>query len=948
MLIFAMLFVSIFCFSAIPYDGILMPTNLFMSFNKKYHCPTAVRVSSLDYTDKDGDNVDVTLIGDPRAIGPNINSSDNSAIIAPKSINGTLHQRPSNDPQLLTAIRVAAQNQSKGTGESKVVVPSGFACVTVRAKDTHDSITGVSEIRAQYGDSFYPSPDTDNDAYCECCHKKSSTDNNPLILCDEFSRVGLICIRGRHRLCFGRRVSDNEVEQMIHYCYHHAEFIAEARQSAINASDDARCESPVRHRNVPAPLPKRRVRQEDLVQPQPAIQMSSDPSSSQQLGAVNHHTSSSASTTTSAYIDSPVKHRNCAAFVASASIIDSVAPVLAVAAAIIDFGDAHDDGPYSTTLDATIRSSTIHHSASTIALYEDSPVKHRNCAPSSLHAASKDVLSPASRRDADTLNDAMSPIRESAGSSTDATPSNADSSFHPSPPHRKSNPGANHHAKAKRSLFNEIEQSTRHTRSRLAPLCDDSTDDHPEMSAFSMIDDDANDHSLTVDPTRSFPLLLSSTAMEDLPDTDQSISPLFTIRASAPYRNNDRIVQSLTFHPPIIVHKIGQIDLTTDDGKVDGDVHPVSFGEFSKTPSVNAHKSALYWPMIVARRERQRLHELHVEVNLCPKERNKMKEDMLSKARVVANREQLVENQLVKMMQDYSMIVLCKNGCHDASKLPAFKLAKEQKAHFPVMHPLDSPQALFDYRQNHCTRVARKNHVITHLQNRPAMIPNTKAPLQPVRLLGRQICQACLQLSIGFCDREMTRMHQLVGRGLTVAPRLSKVRRSRHGATTIELASLIMDMHRVGYDQTFPGSEGGDGFTSICFPFRTVAAFASALLLYAVEVAGQEHDNISLLIANNNDKINPASLRRAFKYIEDKFRMVISITKSIKFMRCTACSKFDNEKQLLIRTHNTAGFESLNLRRYRHLSQVTSERKYSQSIKEQAMSVPRERRQRNS
>lgn len=55
------------------YPGVLMSEEAFQLFHTFYHCPTALRVPQLDYTEHDGRRVEITLVGDPTALGPMIN-----------------------------------------------------------------------------------------------------------------------------------------------------------------------------------------------------------------------------------------------------------------------------------------------------------------------------------------------------------------------------------------------------------------------------------------------------------------------------------------------------------------------------------------------------------------------------------------------------------------------------------------------------------------------------------------------------------------------------------------------------------------------------------------------------------------------------------------------------------------------------------------------------------
>ena len=61
------------------YPGVIMTTALHDRFIKKYHCPTAVRCTSLDHPSETGDGItEYVIVGDPTAHGPIINDAKNT------------------------------------------------------------------------------------------------------------------------------------------------------------------------------------------------------------------------------------------------------------------------------------------------------------------------------------------------------------------------------------------------------------------------------------------------------------------------------------------------------------------------------------------------------------------------------------------------------------------------------------------------------------------------------------------------------------------------------------------------------------------------------------------------------------------------------------------------------------------------------------------------------
>jgi hypothetical protein len=59
--------------SDVPYPGVLMTEEQHQLFDAEVHCPTAVRVTNLDYVNERNFLQHVILLGDPTQFGPNIN-----------------------------------------------------------------------------------------------------------------------------------------------------------------------------------------------------------------------------------------------------------------------------------------------------------------------------------------------------------------------------------------------------------------------------------------------------------------------------------------------------------------------------------------------------------------------------------------------------------------------------------------------------------------------------------------------------------------------------------------------------------------------------------------------------------------------------------------------------------------------------------------------------------
>lgn len=782
-------------FSAIAYDGFVMPTSLFKSMNKLLHCPTAVRVNNLSYKDDNNEVVDVTIVGDPRQVGPNVNSSDGFRLHAPGSVRASLHQHSKNDDDLLRAIASA-----KASG-SRVVVPSGFAFVNVVDKDLIHCELNWSELRCDYGSSFFTEPDLEH-SFCDVCFKKFSTGDNRLILCDHQS-VHHPCLRGRHQKCCVPKVQNSDVEDMHHFCNEH------------NPSPPS---SPFHCMDENSPTLK---------------------------------------------------------IVESAVVVPSI--VL-------------DD---TTEMDLSSSSADL-----------DSPrqvIKENDLESPRQVINDDDIDSPRQIVTNSTSEHQFSPASLASSAFTSPSCSSNDSSYHPSPRQVRARSHSDNRP-TKRSLHIEINDAGT-TRGARKPMTIDSS----TSPLHTRMIDTAATHSSNLARVDEDDEMVESPLPSSLDDSHST-----NIEEEMLVNQNSSAAAS--FIPgPLYMATIDKPRFTA--------------------PLIVAHANFLW-----------RRGDMRV-LTLSDNERAMMGKTMLSKLEgkkridesdvAVIKKRQIqmtkINVQLNKMMKEFTIISNCKHRCGvsdsvvDGSMHPTPSTAP---------HPFHSPESLFNYRQEKCkTGVIKKEHVYEHLVNRRAT--ESKDDVKYVTFYGRSICIACFQMAIGYSDSSMRRMHRLVLDKYSLSPRSLKMSISMHGSVTMHLATLIMAMIQIGYGQTLPTANGGF-HTSIHMPFTTKSSFASQILLFASEKMGSTTE-IARMIARNNQIINPSSLRRAFKFIQAKYNIIITIIKTIKFMRCTACAKFDCEKQRLISTHNTAGFGPWARRKHRHLGQVSNERQSCSAVKDESM-----------
>lgn len=278
-------------------------------------------------------------------------------------------------------------------------------------------------------------------------------------------------------------------------------------------------------------------------------------------------------------------------------------------------------------------------------------------------------------------------------------------------------------------------------------------------------------------------------------------------------------------------------------------------------------------------------------------------------------RQQEIDNfDVESLMKNYSEVKSC-------CGVPAFMIGAQ------ASHPFSSPVSMLERRIQRCnTPSTLKDYTATHLMNQ-SISPN--GDNRQVMLDGRRCCQSCFLASTGSSSRSFRRTNSDLSKGYgSIGQDLRSVVSGRRNNLVQLLVHNIMLMIDMGMGQTLPTSDGGHKYQSIHMPFTTQKAFSTQIVLFMMQFSGVDDRPLN---AEEYEKacivITPNSLRRAIQELRNKHHIAISITKVVKFMRCTSCSRFDNERKELNKTANNAHLvQALSLRRRAHIDQVVFER----------------------
>jgi len=185
-----------------------MSHNLLETFHALFHCPTAVRVPTLDYEDSDGTKVQMQLVGLPTAPGVIINDGTHNLDISQSRDNCCLESCPS------TGILRA---QRKGLRPS---VRSDFVSIYILP---NTSLTTQDELLIDYGGSTFWEKEEMEDRYCCICFSKENSVFHPLATCEGLHEDGRACRLSRHVKCFPSHhpVDIIKLHTILFFCPNH-------------------------------------------------------------------------------------------------------------------------------------------------------------------------------------------------------------------------------------------------------------------------------------------------------------------------------------------------------------------------------------------------------------------------------------------------------------------------------------------------------------------------------------------------------------------------------------------------------------------------------------------------------------------------------------------------------------------------------------------------------
>ena len=334
--------------------------------------------------------------------------------------------------------------------------------------------------------------------------------------------------------------------------------------------------------------------------------------------------------------------------------------------------------------------------------------------------------------------------------------------------------------------------------------------------------------------------------------------------------------------------------------------------------------SAPKYKMRVANVERRVVAGGFVQINLSINQTavlNKMILEHVSRNLKIkkCNKQRKIESIKIKdLMRDFSCIISCILQC-------GVMLSNST-------HPFSAPEKLLHYRFNYCSSDQDlRLHAFTHLVDR-----SYDRDGRVITLEGHRVCQGCFQMAMGCSDSTIKRIHaKVVQKHTIIAVEDARTHMSGcgQGGATAHLVTVILKMIDDGLGQTLPTNEGGARNRSISMPFTTRTAFYKQILLYIVNMSGCDIEGVPAMLEIADKQVQPNLVRRALKFIEDKHHIAISIQRCIKFMKCTACSKFDNEKRRLIGSCDKQAMIKLWQKVNKHLQQVFRERSEFNKLK---------------
>jgi hypothetical protein len=230
------------------YRGLLVTEALLNTFAEQYYCPTALRLSSLDYKDAAGGAVEMSIIGDPQQPGAVINDGRYARVqsLSPRRIVTVLWRRCATS--LLTSLallcmcgvancslesicpeQVAHVMKACADDPTKFEVSAQVAMVYALP---NKRFTAGTELLIDYGEcDFWHRLETEEE-HCVRCFSRAHSSDNPLVMCGSDE-----CRKARHRLCFRNPPSVAEVESdsVQYFCADHWHASAPAVAAASGA-----------------------------------------------------------------------------------------------------------------------------------------------------------------------------------------------------------------------------------------------------------------------------------------------------------------------------------------------------------------------------------------------------------------------------------------------------------------------------------------------------------------------------------------------------------------------------------------------------------------------------------------------------------------------------------------------------------------------------------------
>lgn len=200
------------CVRRIPYPGYLLPEELYTRLQARFHIPTGIHASQLDYTHNEK-KIEVILVGLPTSAGPILNCSTH----LPST-------RQSQDFLLGNFRSLTKSENSQAVGKQAVglqAIADDFIHILVQANALASSVVNRTEIVARYGSDSDPNGHWSGRAaetFCDVCMKTNFSDSNPLIECDQTK-----CLAGRHLLCWPSelRPLPTGIASLQHFCSLH-------------------------------------------------------------------------------------------------------------------------------------------------------------------------------------------------------------------------------------------------------------------------------------------------------------------------------------------------------------------------------------------------------------------------------------------------------------------------------------------------------------------------------------------------------------------------------------------------------------------------------------------------------------------------------------------------------------------------------------------------------